>query len=145
MDFALSDIDTKAGADLGTEVAFLRLDGSPLLNAKGEPVGVNVLGADSATYRRLNRELGRRRLERLQKQRGRALTDDQLDQIEREDIALLSKITTGWFGVLDSKGKEIPYTTDAVGELFNQYPVAREQTETAVNDRTRFIKASSPN
>lgn len=142
MDFALSDIDTKTGADAGTEVAFTRLDGSPLLNAKKGPVGVTVLGADSATYRRLNRETGRKRLERMQKQRSRSLSDEQLDAIEAEDIKLLANVTTGWFGVLDSKEKELPFSLEGVVELYTKFPVAREQAEQAINDRTRFIKAS---
>jgi hypothetical protein len=143
MDFALSEIDTKTGAEAGVEVAFKNLKGEPLLNAKKEPVGVTVLGSDSKAYRAGARDLTRRRIDRAQKSKGKPLSDDMLDAAEKDDIELLVGVTTGWFGVLDTKDKPIEFSKEGVRELYAKYPVAAEQANEAVLDRTRFIKPSS--
>jgi hypothetical protein len=142
MDFALSEIDTKAGADAGAELQLLRLDASPLLNKKKEPITLTLLGSDSSLYRRLNRELGRARLARMQKSRTTATTDEELDRIEKEDIDLLARITTGWSGILDTKDKPIPFSLENAVDLYTKFPVAREQAERFVVDRGRFIQPS---
>lgn len=142
MDFALSEIDVKTRANEGTEVPLTNLAGNPLLNAKKKPVAITVLGVDSDTYRRLNRALGRKRLQRLQKARGGIATDEEIDLQEKEDIELLGQITTGWSGVLDTKEKEIPFSLDNIIDLYTKYPPAREQVEKAMADRTRFIQPS---
>lgn len=142
MDFALSEIDTKPGAQSGTAVALLKLDGTPLTNAKQEPVTLTLLGADSDTYRRLSRELGRKRIVRMQKNRGGAATDEELDLQEKEDIQLLASATLAWSGILDSKKADIPFNRENAIDLYTKFPVAREQAERAIIDRTRFIQPS---
>lgn len=142
MDFALGAIDTREKAEQGVEVPLVRLDGEPLLNNLKQPVSLTVLGSDSRAYRTANRHLQRQRLERAQKARGKLATDEQLDEAEKEDIELLVAITTGWSGVLDSKDKPVPFSKEAVRELYTRYPVAREQADNAALDRTRFTQPS---
>jgi hypothetical protein len=143
MDFALDDIDTREKANSGVVVPLKKLDGTPLLNKLKQPISLTLLGADSDQWRRLNRELGRVRVERLQKRRGEGMSDEMLDLSNREDIEIIAKATTGWSGMLDSKDKPIEFSLENVIDLFTKYPVAREQAEQAIGDRTRFTKASS--
>jgi hypothetical protein len=142
MDFALSALDTVTKAEEGINVPLLNLDGTPLPNANKDPQGLTLLGGDSKQYRAASRNLQRSRLERMQKSRGKLSTDEELDAATAEDIELLVAVTTGWFGILDSKGKEIPFSKEGVRELYTRYPVVREQAENAVLDRTRFTQPS---
>lgn len=142
MDFNLPGIDTTELAAKGVPVALKRVDGSPLLNALGEPVKLVLLGMDSPAYTKASRELARKRVERAQ-QGGKSINDDALDAAEQDAVDLLVACTTGWEGVLDSKDKPVPFTTEAVRTFYQRFRPAREQADGAIVDRTRFIKPSS--
>jgi hypothetical protein len=143
MDFKLDAIDTSAATE-GVDIPLKRLDGTPLLNAVGDPVSLRLIGADSPEYRRLSRKFARNRIERSKKAKGDAVfSDPVLDEIEKEDFELVVACTKGWTGVIDSKDKPVPFSEEAALAFYRMFPVAFEQANTAIVDRANFIKASS--
>ena len=146
MDFRLDGIDTSAAQE-GVDIPLKRIDGTPLLNAKGKPVTLRLIGADSPEYRRIARRHARSRIDRSKKAKGGniEITDELLDALENEDLELVVACTKGWDGVLDSKDKPVPFTAEAATAFYRMFPIAFEQANAAIVDRANFIKASSMN
>jgi hypothetical protein len=143
LDIAFPSIDTVTAAEAGVEVPMKNLDGiTPLLNANKEPVFISLLGGDSKQYRAANRAMQRTKLEQAQRNRGQLATDEQLDEAQAEEIKLLAQMTTGWRGVIDSKGKEVPFTYEGAIFVYTRFPVIREQVDAAIVNRTHFIRPS---
>lgn len=144
MDFQLDAIDTVTLAEDGVYIPLKRLDGEPLLNAKGEPVQLRLHGSDSEAYRKASRALARKRMERAQaRKKLETVTDADLEAAAAEDLDMIVACTSGWKGILDSNQKPIPFSPEGARELYTRFPVAREQADTAIMDRARFTKGSS--
>lgn len=143
-DFQLDDLDTVTVADTGVTVALTKVDGiTPLLNAEGQPVELVLHGSDSKIYRDASRAMARSRMERAQANKVQLGSDASLDMLEADQIEMLARCTSGWNGVLDSKGKAIPFSKQGVIDLYGRYPPAREQAEKAIMNRALFTKGSS--
>jgi hypothetical protein len=141
LDFALDAIDTITRATQGERMPLKRVDGEPLLNAKKEETGLVLLGTDSDDYRRANQRVTR---ERIKRGRDKRMTEEKaLDAARLDDIELLADMTTDWFGILNTKGEPIPFSRDGAIALYKSYPVARDQADRFMADRTNFTKASS--
>jgi hypothetical protein len=136
MDFHLPQLDTRTQAESGVKVTLKGLDGTDL------PCGLVLLGGDSKAYRAAQRKLTRARLERTQQLRGKLADDKTLDQADAEEIEALADVTIGWWGMVDSKQKEVQFSREGVIALYTQFPIIREQADNAVVDRTRFIQPS---
>lgn len=143
-DFQLDDLDTITAADAGVSIALFKVDGiTPLTNAEGQPVKLTLHGCDSRIYRDASRAMARARVERAQQNKVALGSDASLDLADSDHIALLAACTSGWEGVLDSKGKPVPFSREVVTEFYNRFPPAREQADKAIMNRALFIKASS--
>jgi hypothetical protein len=143
MDIALPAVDTRTLAEQGVKVPVLDLTGNPLLNAKGEPVSLFLLGSDSKQYRSASRALARNRLKRAQTNKSKgAVSDDQLDAADADEVELIVQCTVGWEGIIDSKAKPVDYTPEGARWLYTTYPVIREQADKAIVDRARFTTPS---
>jgi hypothetical protein len=142
MDFKLDAIDTSSSSE-GADIALKRLDGEPLLNAKGDAVSLRLIGADSPEYRRIARKHARARIDRSKKMKGQVtLSDDLLEELEGEDLELVVACTKGWSGIIDSKDKPVPFSPEAAREFYKMFPIAFEQANAAIVDRANFIRAS---
>ncbi len=143
-DFCIPELDTTTLAEEGVAVALKTLAGAPLLNAKKDAVGLILYGADSSQYRKAARKQARSAMARAKARKDEAeVTDEALDQAEADSLAVIVACTKGWFGVLDSKGKAIPFTPEGCAEFYRRFPPAKEQADAAIVDRARFMKASS--
>lgn len=143
-DFQLDDLDTTTVADKGIAVPLTKVDGvTPLLNANKEPVELILHGQDSKTYRDASRAGARARLERSQSNKVQPGSDASLDLLDEDLVTLLASCTSGWNGVLDSKGKPVPFNREACAEFYRRFPSAREQADRAIMTRALFTKASS--
>lgn len=143
MDFALDALDTTTLAEQGVNVDLETLDGQPLLNAKKRPVGLILYGSDSKVYQTASRAMARKRVDRSAASKGKGITDDQLDAAAEDALDLLVACTKGWYGVLDSKKADVPFSPEAAKVFYTRFPPARDQAEAAIIDRARFTKASS--
>lgn len=137
--FDLDLVDTKTNSESGITMKVKMLDGAPLTNSKGDPVEIIVKGPDSSDYTRLVRA-------QIKKRMGRAglPTEEQSLEDEADLIDLLTHCTIGWRGVLE-KGKkdEVPFTPEACRQLYQSFPVIRDQVDTFIANRANFIRASS--
>lgn len=144
MKFDLDEIDTKTLADEGVDMVVKKLNSDePLLAKNGKPVAITLLGPDSDIYRDHTRAQVKRRISRANN--AASLKDFDLDEVEQEALALMVSCTVGWKNVLDPTGKDIEFSKDAARALYTAYPVVREQVDSFIVDRARFIKASSAN
>ena len=141
MNFDLAAIDTKTLSEEGVDMG-IKLMGSdePLLARNGKPVTIKLLGPDSDTYRNISRAQLRKRLLRTNDAKNLNALD--FDEIETEALDLLAACVVGWENVLDTNGKDIPFSKDAARKLLENYPVVREQVDAFVATRAHFLKAS---
>ena len=144
-DFDLPGIDTRPMCEAGIDLPLKRVDGTPLLNAKKKPVSVHIYGCDSKAYRTASRVMARNRVDRAAAVANKkGLPDDeQVDANEADGIAMLVSCTSGWSGILDSKGNEVPFSAKACKAFYEKFPDAQEQVDRALIDRTLFITPSS--
>ena len=95
---------------------------------------INVLGADSHTYKKAERTMIQRRITKKVKKVN-------LEEMEKEAISLLAKCTTGWSGTecLTADGSPIPFEVEFVQALYTDCPWVKEQVEEAMGDRANFL------
>ena len=124
----LASLDTAAKAEAGFA---LELEHP----ASGAPLGITITltGADSATYRRTQAAL-------LRKKQGRRLgsTPDP-DDVRRDACRLLAACTLAWTGVV-LDGAELPCTAENAARLYQRFAWIFEQVDRAVHDRSLLLQ-----
>lgn len=146
MKFDLDAIDTKTLADEGVDMVVKKIGSDePLLARNNKPVTLTLLGPDSDVYREQTRAQVRKRLLRTTNKPGGGFSELDLLEADGDALDLMVACTVGWKNVLDTDGKPVEFSRDAVRALYTGYPVVREQADAFIVDRTRFIKASSAN
>lgn len=130
MDFHLPELDELRTAQEEGVLIPILMPGTQqtLLN-------VRVTGPDSEAHRRA--------IERGSEEytaRG-ALTPLTPAEQKTASCRFLARVCTGW-DAKDSQGQVIPFTEDAAAELFERYPLIREQVDNAAANRARFTKRS---
>jgi hypothetical protein len=146
MDFAsLAPIDTRTGSSTGATLTVLNLDGAPLLNSLGQTHTLHLLGPDSDVYARAMHDLTQRRINEAAAAADRGEKPTPADPISaRADASdVLARCTRNWAGFLDGAGEPIPFTLDAARELYNRFPLIREQADAFVSRRANFLPVSS--
>jgi hypothetical protein len=142
MEFDLPGIDVKTLADTGVWMTVKQFNSDePLLDKKGKPVRLKLLGPDSDVYRDFARAQIRKRLASDAAGTTQAVPD--FDDIDRETNILFAKLTVAWEGINSPDGKPVPYDHETALKLFADFPVLREQLDRFVNERANFLKASS--
>lgn len=137
--FDLVAIDTKTLSEAGVPMTVRGLDGAPLVNSAGGQVQITVKGPDSADYMRLLRAQIRKRVAR-----SGTPTEEQAAEDDNDLIELLTACTTGWSGVLSKEdGNPVAFSADACRQLYNAFPVLRDQVDRFIGERANFIPASS--
>jgi hypothetical protein len=121
----------------------------PLLAADGTPATLTLLGADSETARRLDYRRQAAAQNRVvtsmfggKSKRGAVTADDIAEQYDH-DLNRLVTLTVGWHGFEDDEGEPLPFSAEAVKELYAQNAFIREQALSFIQDRTRFFAPSS--
>jgi hypothetical protein len=132
--FDLADLDLVSAANEGVEVELVHPT-----NGEGLGIKVRVVGRDSDEFRRLSAAQARRRVQRMSKGGFRNKTQD-VEELEAEGIELLAACTKGWTGMVMNK-EVVPFSRDAAITIYTKYPWIREQVDTAIGDRSLFIKA----
>jgi hypothetical protein len=137
----LAKLDTVSGANKGFEVQLYDPGSTANLD-----IFVEVLGRDSAEWRRLNADHQRRRIAKMTKGGTFRMGSLSLEEIERESIELLASCTKSWRDgdkkTLTINGEEIPFSKEAAIRVYTAYPWIFEQVDAAVTDRANFIKRS---
>ena len=126
----LATIDTIANE--GAELAVLHPKTGIALGAK-----ITVCGTDSEIYQDTARKQRNKRLDRLQKTRGKAgITAEATDA---EEMDLLVACTLSWADVV-LDGKDLDCTPDNARALYTRFPCIKEQVDEFIGDRANFIK-----
>lgn len=116
-----------------------------LLAADGTPATLTLLGADSEVARRLDFRRAAAAQNRLYAQafgkgkRQAVVTAEDIAEQATHDLEKLVTLTVGWHGFEDEDGDPLPFTADAVRELYAQNPFIREQALSFIADRSRFF------
>ena len=135
MDFDLPDFDARKGANQGYELQLL----DPKTNAPTERY-ITVHGVDSDAYQAAALDQRRRWLKTKVNKRAAGLTPEEL---ENEALWMLAAATSGWRGIRNSKGEEVPFSREAAVQLYRQFAAIREQVDEAIGDRQLFLPGSS--
>lgn len=131
----LSAIDTVKGSNEGFDVRIFH----PGTNEDLDII-IGVLGKDSDEFQKISRTQNKKRMAKMQKGGFRNTATVPIEEVERDGVLLLGACTTGWDGVVID-GKEVEFSTDNAVMVYNRFPWIREQVDTAIGDRSNFIKA----
>jgi hypothetical protein len=131
----LSKLNTTAACDMGATIELRH----PVTNV---PLGatITILGKDSTVFKQASREATNARIRReaMAARRGKEAEVRTVEDIERENIDLLARCTTGWTGIVDN-GVEIPFTFEAAKKLYRDYSWVYDQVNEGVGDLENFI------
>ena len=120
-----------------------------LLAADGTPATLTLLGADSDTAKRLDYQRQAAAQTRVvatmfgAKKKSATVTAEDIADQAAFDLEKLVTLTVGWHGFEDEEGVAIPFSADAVRDLYAQNAFIREQAMAFVGDRSRFFARSS--
>lgn len=121
----------------------------PLLSREGTPCTLTLLGGDSETAKRFDRQRAAAAQNRVVvsmfgkgKARGNVTVEDIAEQAQH-DLDKLVTLTVGWYGFEGEDDEPIPFSAEAVRELYEQDPDTREQAIQFIGDRAAFFARSS--
>jgi hypothetical protein len=98
------------------EYTFYRIGGDPTLSV--QHAGRSNVAFFNAALRQT--KIARRK---AKSRKGAGITAASIEQARQEDIQMFAEfIVTGWSGVLDSKGKEVPYSQEVCIQFLNAIP-----------------------
>lgn len=132
--FDLAALDTSRGAEEGYTLTLVHPK-----TGEATPVTITVLGADSETFRDKQREILRRRAERMNRTRKLTVAPE---EAEADSLELLVAVISGWSGMtLD--GAELPFSGENARMVLRRFGWIREQVDQAVSDRANFLPRSA--
>jgi hypothetical protein len=123
----------------------------PLLSRDGLPCTLTLLGADSETAKRMDRQRQATAQNRVtlafmgtkKKQESSIFTPDDIAEQADYDLNRVTALTVGWYGFEDDNDEPVPFTAEDVRFLYVQDPDIREQAISFIGDRARFFARSS--
>jgi hypothetical protein len=111
--------------------------GEELRDDNDDPMWVEVYGVDSDHYRKIDRDITNKNLQRAQKNRNAAITAERL---EVQGLERVVKCVKNWHIVL---GGETPDCDEKnVRSVFEDYPWVREQVQEGMSDRANFLQSA---
>lgn len=140
----LKKFDVVAGSNEGFAIQLVRPD-----NAEKLPLFIQVLGADSAEYKKVDGALARKRIDKLWQGGKFRPSSQSADEADADNIARLTAVTKDWWEVLEDGslrhsfevgGEKYSCTPSMAEQLYSNYPWIKEQVWIGVNDRANFIK-----
>lgn len=92
-------------------------------------VWIKVCGVDSKAYRAAHRKMKRNIIEAVREKK--ELADDEFE--------LIVECSIDWRGI-ESDGKPVPFSKEAVRTLYENSPAIAQQVDSFILDRRNFIK-----
>jgi hypothetical protein len=105
-----------------------------LLDDKGNPITITLVGIDHPTYRKAQRQALDRRLAKGNRSKLTAAG------IEEDSIDVAVRCTTAWSGITVD-GKALPCSAENARTVYKRLPWLFEQVDKFVGDRANFLKA----
>lgn len=125
----LAKIKAIEKAEAGVWVPLIFVDGTELDSE------FLIVGTDSKVYLRKQREIANRRIEQVQKNRKKIISQD---EIETQNIELLAECILDWKNV-DYNGKPLECTTENKIMILTENAWIREQVDRIAGDRRNFL------
>ena len=134
----LSRFNVEKMAERGADMELLDPVDDQLLDEKGKPVTIKLLGTDSKAWRNHNRDVQRKRISQMVTRKKKNIDYTSTDE---EVCEMLSICTIGWHAVGDDKG-DIEFSVEAAYELYLNNLWIREQVNEFIGDRANFFKSA---
>jgi len=132
----LSKFDTSTASESG-RFLHLEFDGEKLYEDR-EPCGLRVLGPTSSTYKRIEKQLEKARMERIRIQRG-----GKVKGLSGDNDELYASLVTEYVNLtLEGQPLSNPTPSD-VQALFDRFPFIRDQVIAFVDDDANWLGESS--
>jgi hypothetical protein len=140
--FGLAFLDTTTKAEEGQWLTITNpLNGEPAL-FQGQPIQIKLAGPDSAHFNRVVAEMA-----------ASALADTSDEAIPRDageikavltrktgdECTLLAGLTLDWRNIPNANQQALPFSAELALQLYQHYPVVREQAYTFVNTRRNWL------
>ena len=125
----LSKVRAIEKADEGAWLDIMFVDGSET------DVRIKLAGFDSIAYRDKQREISKRRIDRMQSRKRNPLTPE---EIEDQATELLAACVLDWEG-LENEGTTFPCNTENAVKLLRENLWIKEQVDVFVGDRSNFL------
>jgi hypothetical protein len=160
--FDMTKLDLKSAADKGATITLRHpATDEEIMDEKGKPVTITVIGTDSAIFKKLSIEhyrvamLDKPKRELISKEELLKLSDVEYDKemdirIEEMQKAkelqtkrtanLMSKCSTAWSGIGEGK-KEHDFSQETAEYMYLKYDWILKQIDDAVGERTNFLQA----
>lgn len=107
---------------------------APLLDSDGNPVWIEVHGADSDVYRNAMRfHTNRKMAKKSNKQT--------MEEVEAATCKILAASTVGWSG-LGVNGQPLEFSEKAAEKLYLEHLWIREQVDAFINERANFLTSA---
>lgn len=131
----LKNLDMRAAAEAGATMTLRHpVTDEDLMDGKGKPVTITVLGSDSREFRRKVDEVNRTR----QRKRGNL----SLAESERTAAELLASVTKAWSGI-EWDGKVLECTTENAEMLYRERSWVRQQVDEFVAEAGNFSQTTA--
>lgn len=124
-------------------------DQPPLQAGDGTPATLTLLGADSETAKRLDYQRAAAAQNRVyasafgKGKKSAVVTPEDIAEQAVYELDKLVALTVSWHGFEDDAGAPLPFSPEAVRELYAQNPFIREQALAFLGDRARFFGRSA--
>lgn len=125
-----------APKDTATITLFHPVSGDELRDGEGSPMYVEVYGQDSDVFRKIDRAIANRNIQKARKSRNSSLTADQMESQRLERIV---KCVRSWNLVIGGQSPECDEST--VREVMEKYDWLRDQAEEGIYDRANFLSS----
>lgn len=119
------------------ETARLQLEhpttGAKLVGDDGQPITLELAGADSVAFRAASRSISNARIERP---KGEKMTAEQFDA---DGLSVLAACVMGWSSNFSIGGACPEYSKDKAREILERFPWLREQADRFIAQRANFL------
>jgi hypothetical protein len=144
----LANLYTKRLADEGVKMELLHPETREPLTFKPEgedkerPMTITLRGADSDAYRQKQLKISNQRIKRSMSAGSRnAHVAIDAEDLDKDALELLIASTVAWDGITIN-GELVEFSIDNVRQLYTEYPWIREQVDSFISDRSRFLPSS---
>ena len=127
----LASLDTGAAANSGTDVVLRHPT-----TGEDTDIIIRVLGRDSDTFRKIETQQQRKRLDKMAKTK--KMSSVSLEEVDEDAITLLAACTVGWTNVA-LNGEELPFSVNNAAMIYKRFMWIREQVDMAIGDRANFM------
>lgn len=139
MDLSKFDLNKDSVANGAVMTVAHPQTGEDLLDDKGTPVTITLLGKDSPEFKKVLRRNANKKIDYMQST-GRKIVV-KVEDLEKDGLELAVAATKAWSGI-NVDGALLECVPENVESTYNRFPWLREQVESFINNRANYLKNS---